>query len=203
MPGSDFILGGGFFFLCLFGASTVSTHITKLAYIVCLSCFLHIVFNNSIEGGLKDVDHDSSAGAKTFATRMGVKVKKGKLIVTKKFTAFAVSVKGAYIGLIVLLGFQPELNLWCSNEDIIQIITVILVVVVFVTLYKFLTLSIFERSTLKKLFSVHEIASYYLGPIVILSLIGLQYTLVLLLLPLLWYIVLNFILYGTLLQPQV
>jgi 4-hydroxybenzoate polyprenyltransferase len=201
---SDFILGLAFFFLCLMGASTVSYDFTNLTFIVCLIYFVHIVFNNSVEGGLKDVDHDYKANAKTLATKMGAKVDIGKLKVTKIFISYAVIIKIIFIGLVFLLGFQPEINLFSSYDYFLQIILIILfLILVFFTMFRFLLIKKFDRAYLKKMFSIHEMSSYFLVIIVLFPLIGVLPTVYLILIPFCWYIFSNTILYKKLLQPQV
>ena len=201
--GSDFILGSGFFFICLSGASTFSNDFTSITYVVCFLYFFHIVFNNAVEGGLKDVYHDHLAGAKTLAVQMGVKIQEGRPLVTKMFMAFAYGIRIIFICLIFLLIFQQEPNLW-FDRYIFQIsIVIFLTVILFVTLYKFLHISTFDRSMLKKLFSTHEITSYFMLLIALSPMFGLWITLFLILFPSVWYLVFNGILYGTLLQPIV
>jgi len=204
IPGSDFLLGLGFFFICLMGASTVSDKFTTVTYLVCSIYFIHIVFNNAVEGGLKDVDHDTIGGAKTLATRLGVRVQDGRLKVTKTFTVFSASIKMIFMALIVALWFQPEIHLSFSFASAMQIALIVLftVTVVF-TMYTFLRSSLFDRSRLKRVFSIHEISSYFLLIVSLYSLIGLQSTLFLVFFPFLWFILFNGILYGKLLQPQV
>jgi 4-hydroxybenzoate polyprenyltransferase len=202
IPGLDFALGLGFFFICLMGASTISNNFTILTYLVCLIYFIHIAFNNSVEGGLKDVDHDYLAGAKTLATVLGVSVENTRLKVTNKFAIFSFSLK--FIFLVALLCIQPEINLFNFEKNIIQIIMILLLsVIIFFTLYKFLSLSIFDRSKLKKLFSLHEMSSFFALIISISPLIDIWSTIFLIFLPFVWYIFFNFILYGKFLQPQV
>lgn len=201
--GSDFILGIGFFFVCLFGVSTYSNNFTTIIYIVSFAYFLHIVFNNAVEGGLKDVYHDSLAGAKTSATRMGVKIKEGKLVVTRKFLGFAYVLRIIFIALVFLLFFEQNHILWI-NSYLFQIsILVILMVIIFFSMYKFLQNRTFDRSRLKKLFSVHEMVSYFMLLIALSPILGFGITLFLMLLPFTWYLLFNGILYGKLLQPQV
>ena len=201
--GSDFILGGAVAFICLFGASTVSMHFTSLIYIVSSLLFVDLVFVNAVEGGLKDVDHDYLERAKTLPTIMGVRVKEGRLFLTTKFTAFAYSLKIIYIGLILLLGFQPELNLWYSGDYIIHVIVALLIVVIIITSYKFLHLSSFDRTKMKRIYAGLNSASLALIFIMLLPLLGLWITLILLLLPITWYLLFNFVLYGKPLQPRV
>lgn len=202
--GSDFVLGGGFFLLCLMGASTVSINFTFIAYLLCLIYFIHIVFNNAVEGGLKDVDHDHLAGAKTLATRAGVSVQHRMLKVTKKFVGFSYVLKFIFMFLIGILCIQPEINLFNYEKNMLQILFVVFFAIIIVfTMYKFLSISVFDRSKLKRLFSVHEMSSYSMLIISLSPLIELRLTIFLIFLPLVWYILFNFVLYGKLLQPQV
>lgn len=204
IPGSDFILGLSFFFMCLMGASTVSDSFTTVTYIVCSIYFIHIVFNNAVEGGLKDVDHDTTAGAKTLATRLGVRIQDNKLSITTSFALFSWTFKMIFIGLIVSLWFQPETTLSFALENTVQILLLVLFVgIIFVTMHTFLSATTFERTRLKRLFSIHEISSYFLLVLSLFPLIGLSPTLLLLFLPFLWFILFNVILYGKALQPQV
>lgn len=204
IPGLDFVLGVSFFFICLMGASTISSDFTIVTYIVCSIYFIHISFNNSVEGGLKDVDHDYLAGAKTLATVLGVFVQNGRLKVTKKFIAFSYFLKFIFIFLIILLCIQPEINLFNFEKNFLQIILIILLsAATFFIMYKFLYLSIFDRSKLIKLYSLHEMFSYFLLIISLSLLIELWPTIFLIFLPFIWYILFNFILFGKFLQPQV
>jgi len=202
MPGFDFVLAGGFSFLCIAGASTVSFSFSLLVYLVCLLYFFHIVFNNAVEGGLKDIDHDALGGAKTIATRMGVHIHNGVLQTTLLFRVFAYSIQLAFFGTLIILGMQPELAL-LGGSIFLPFITVLLGLVVFATSYLFMCPRPFHRGQLKRLFSIHEMASYFLVLVVLSPFFGLLVTLTLILIPTCWYLALNVILYGKLLQPQV
>jgi 4-hydroxybenzoate polyprenyltransferase len=203
ITGSDFILAGGFFFFTLFGASTVSLDFTNLVYIVCCLSFFHILFINAVEAGLKDVDHDYIAGAITLVTVMGVRVINGKLYITKKFTMFAYSIKSVYIILILLAGLQLELSLWHSDLNIVHIVLGILLVIMLITLHKFLHLHTFNRTKLKRILAAHEISTYFLIPVLLSPLIGTSFTMIIIFLPFFWFIIMNFILYGTFVNSQV
>lgn len=201
--GSDFVLGAGFFFICLSGVSTITSNFSTITYLVCLIYFFHIVFNNAVEGGLKDVYHDSIAGAKTTATRLGVKVKNNKLFVTKSFIGFAAIIRIIFLCLIFWLIYEQG-YFSLTNEFLVQLfLLIILALVLFVSMYEFLKTFNYDRSRLKKLFSLHEMASYFMLLIALYPILGLGITLFLILLPSIWYIIFNGILYGKLLQPQV
>jgi 4-hydroxybenzoate polyprenyltransferase len=201
--GSDAFIAGACFFICFFGASTVSIQFTNLVSLVAFSCFFHIIFNNAVEGGLKDIDHDLLAGAKTTATRMGIHIKDNALIITKKFSVFAYIIKIIYIGLVIIVGLQPEINLWRFEYFVIHIFIIILILIAFISLYKFWHPADFNRSRLIHVFAIHEISTYFLGPIVLIPLIGATLALLLLLIPLFWFIFCNILLYGKVLHPLV
>ena len=201
--GSDFILGAGFFFLCLFGASTYSNKFTIITLVICFLYFFHIIFNNAVEGGLKDVYHDHLAGAKTTATRLGVRLKEGKPLVTKTFQVFAYILTIIFSGLIFLLIYNQDYNLWLHSFSFHIIIIGLLSLVLFGTLYKFLHIPKFDRSKLKRLFSSYEITSYLMLLIALSPMLGLGITISLFLIPISCYLISNIILYKTLLQPLV
>lgn len=201
---ADVFIAGSCFFIVLFGASTVSISFTSFVYLVSLACFFHILFNNAVEGGLKDIDHDALAGAKTTATRLQVKIVDGKLVVTKRFAAFAYLCKLFYLSLVFLVSLLPEVSFWNSTVSFLaQIFLVFLLAVVVVTLYRFWHPPEFNRKHLIKVFGIHEIAAYALGPIVLLPVIGISLTLLLLVLPVVWFFLVNLCLYGHPLYPQV
>lgn len=203
IAGMDFVLAGGLFFICLMGASTISTDFNVLVYLVCLIYFFQIVFNNAVEGGLKDVDHDGIGGAKTLAQSMGVNVKLGVVQITKSFTGFAYGLRVIFLGLIVYLGSQPQLDIWSYKHGFQMIIIVFLAVIFLGALSRFLKSMKFDRSRLKKLFSLHEMSSYFMLILVLSPLFDLRIILFLLLLPAVWYLVSNITLYGKLLEPRV
>lgn len=201
--GLDFVLAGGFFFLCLTGSSTISTNFNFLIYLFCLLFFFQISYNNAVEGGLKDVGHDSAGGAKTLATFMGVTVQKGNIRITKPFVLFSYCLRFIFLALIVIIGFQPQLLFW-SDKHIFEItIIVLLIIVYFATLFSFLRSMKFDRSRLKKIFSINEMTSFFMVLIVLSPLIGSYLTVFLIILPAAWYLIFNVVLYGKLLEPRV
>jgi len=201
--GMDFALGGGFFFIGLMGASTISTDFNVLVYLICLVYFLQIIFNNAVEGGLKDVDHDSIGGAKTLAQFMGVNVRLGVLQITKSFAGFAYVLRVFFFGLIVFIGLQPQLDIWSYKHVFQMILIMFLTVISLGTLSRFLKNKKFDRSRLKKLFSIHEMTSFFMLILVLSPLFDLWVTVFLLLLPAVWYLLSNMALYGKLLEPRV
>ena len=206
IPGSDVIVAGTIVVFFFMSASSLSMPLTNLVYIVGLILFFDIVFINIVEGGLKDVDHDYLSGARTLATVTGVKVKDGKLITTGKFLAIAYTIRAIYIFMIILLGFEPKINIWLSNSYssiIVEVIAIIFIILVIFGSYKFLSLKVFDRSKMKRLYGGINAASGVLYIVMLFPILGLEITLFLLLFPVTWYTVFNTILYGKPMQPRV
>jgi membrane-associated HD superfamily phosphohydrolase len=206
IPGSDVIAAGTIVVFFLMSASSLSMPLTNLVYIVGLILFFDIVFANMVEGGLKDVDHDYLSGAKTLATVTGVKVQDGKLIITRKFLAISYTIRAIYIFMIVLLGFEPKIKIWLSNSSpniIVEVIAIIFMIVVLFGSYKLLSLKVFDRSKIKRLYGGINAASGILYMVILYPILGLGITLFLLLFPVTWYTVFNTILYGKPMQPRV
>jgi 4-hydroxybenzoate polyprenyltransferase len=204
MPGlSDFTMAGSLAFAFLLGASTIPTPFTTITILVGLLIFIFVVYGNAVEGGLKDVDHDYLGGAKTLATVMGVKVKNEKLFLTKKFAIFSYGIEIFSFVLILLLAAQPEINIFDKSEYLKLIIVIILIIVTFISSVRFLSLKKFDRALMKKLFAVINSSSGALIIIMIFPIIGLEKTIILLLLPITWYIIFNTILYGKPMQPDI
>jgi 4-hydroxybenzoate polyprenyltransferase len=211
-PGSDFVLAGWIFWFCIFGACAADLSINPfelplILYIISGLGFMQIVFNNAVEGGLKDVDHDHIGDARTLATVMGVKVKKGLLSVSPSFKMFTWSIKIIHIILFLSLFFNPDLDFW-QYEPFISQVTILLLIsaliaVIFFTTYRFLNFKTFDRSKLKRIFSIHEISTYFIVPLILVPILGLPISIGLLVLPLIWFICLNLILYGKPLEPRV
>jgi len=203
VPEFGMILGASCMFFSLYGASTISIQFNNLVYLAAFAIFIHIMFNTTVDGGLKDVDHDFLAGAKTTATRLGVKVINKKIKVTKKFTVYAYGLKFIYIALVLLVGFQKQVNLWGSELYLTQLLCIFLLIGILFTLYRFWHPPDFNRPKLIRIFAVHELASYVVAPIVISPLFGLRNTLILIFLPIVWFFIVNVIVYGKPMQPDV
>ena len=197
--GLDFVLGAGFSFLVLSGARTSVDQMPLIVVLVSIVLGVHIVFNNAIEGGLKDAKNDKVGGARTVAQRLGVDVSEGTLHISRKFVSFGVFLRVLFF---VVLG-AIYVHLSYSSEVIVLLMSLVLGGVSVWSLVKFLVMKRFDRAWLKRSFSIHEIVSYSLLILVLSPFLSLVLLLVLVLLPIVWYIMLNIVLYGYFLEPQV
>ncbi len=134
---------------------------------------------------------------------MGIKVKNGILILPKIYKVFAYLLKIVFLILIVLLGLQPELNIWGSNQYILQIFVIFLLSMVFLLTYKFLFIKTFDRSKIKRLYAGINSAALALIFIMFIPVIEIEIIIILLIMPITWYMICNKILYGKALEPRV
>jgi len=203
IPGSEFFVSVGLGMFCLFAASTVSLDFTNVIYFVTLLIFIESVFVFAVEGDIKDADHDYLIGAKTLTTLMGVKVKDGKLILPIFYKLVAYMIRVIYIILIILLGLEPEINLWGSDNYVLQFVVIFLLVMIFILTYRFLNMKRFDRSKIKKLYAGISAGALGLVFIMLIPLLGIEIVIILLILPATWYMICNKILYRKSLEPQV
>ena len=166
--------------------------------------FLQNLFQNAIEGGIKDADHDAAAGARTFAAITGTRVEGGVYRPTAAFLRSALAIKLAqallWASLLVLLyDRDPQL----VDVSASSLLLVLALVVMTRTQRSFLPEGPFERPRLKRLFSLHEMATYTATIAVLAPIIGWVAALPLLALPVLWFLCANVALYGRPLEPGV
>jgi len=197
--GKKFV-GGGFFvagavaFSCLFGATTVSDDIGGITWVIVGLFFTLAFFRNAIEGSLKDVNKDREVGAKTIAVYLGVKTNE-KMHISKGFKALAISLRSASAFLIfipfIILRSNYEFTFWYLQI----LLLIILTVGIFVWTVKMLNMRLFNREALMRDIIHQEVASGFFVPIMLMSLIGITWTLFLIILPIAWYLTFTLILH--------
>jgi sugar phosphate isomerase/epimerase len=205
----DVVLAGSLTALLVTGALATgsldlgsSRHLALLGGLVALQ-FLQNLFENAIEGGLKDADHDLRAGARTMAVVMGTQVVEGHLMPSRGFVAAAVGMKvvhaGVLIGLVAFVVVPDDLY----TTAIVGGTILMAIVVMAATMVRFLKKAPMDRPALKRLFSVHEMAAFMAAVAVFSSILGLWMAISLLALPVAWFITANALLYGRPLEPGV
>jgi 4-hydroxybenzoate polyprenyltransferase len=205
----DVLLAGSLTLFLLTGAMALggfdpehSVHVTLFACVGGLQ-FLQNLYQNAIEGGLKDADHDATAGARTFAAVLGVRVKDGMLAGGPAFTWSAVLMKAAQIALLLYTSVEVT---DISSSELSGLLWALLVVTIagmIATTGQMLPSVRFERGRLKRLFSVHELFTFAAIITVVTPLIGEWWALGLFLLPMVWFMAVNRLLFGGSLEPGV
>ena len=197
----EFLLSGGILFIFLYGASTISYDFTSLIYIASFVYFFQIIFSDSIEGAIKDIVHDNLVNAKTTAIKMGVKIENGILKITTKFERYAYVLKLIFIGLIVVL-FSLQIEYY-QDEYLFHILLLILFTfILFRVTYKFIQYQTFNRKKLIKLFGIHEISAFAIFLIALSPTIK-EWSIIIFIGSLLWYLLFNLVIYNSLFTPKI
>jgi len=195
--GSDFLVAISMGFVFLFGAYSFGEP-TTLTWIIFLLTFNQTLHMNSVEGGIKDSDHDFIRGVNNIALRSGVKVKGDNILIPGKFKSFGMGIR---LFSTILL-FCPFI-FFGYDYSILQII--ILGLATFGMLYfslKLISIKKFDRDTIRKYIGLQSFLRYSLVPIMLVSFIGILYSVILIVLPILWYIVFTPIVGEKLFKPR-
>lgn len=205
----DLVLAGSLTMLLLAGAIATGEfdpqwhiHLTLFGCIAGLQ-FLQNFFENAIEGGIKDADHDARAGARTFAAVLGVRIVDGKVETGWAFTNAAFIVKAAHIALMLYTAVEVvDFGSHDGGRELLVLLLVLIFVMV-VTTSMMLPPVDFDRSRLKRIFSIHEVAAFAATLVVLTPLVGTYEALVLFILPFAWFVLANRSLFGGALEPGV
>ncbi len=166
--------------------------------------YLQNLFQNAIEGGIKDADHDAKAGARTFAAITGTRVVDGRLRPSATFLLTAWTMKGLQLGILAWMMARVVGYDLTSVEGTGAVVVVALSMIGMVgTMVTFSGEVEFDRPRLKRAFSAHEMLTY-LGTIaIIVPLVGLTFAVAVVALPVVWFVASNIALYGRALEPGV
>jgi hypothetical protein len=153
---------------------------------------------NSVEGGIKDADHDYKMGVKNIALSSGVKVDGKTLFIPNNFKAFGFGIRLFSVVLLFLpfLFFEYPYYLW-------QIILLAVLTFILIALsVKFLTMKIFDRSKIRKSIGVQSFLRYSLVPIMLIPIIGTLPSVIIIIFPIVWYIIFTPLLGEELFKPR-
>ena len=198
--GSDLFIAGELAFLCLYGAFAVSNNpqslqeISSLSWIVALIIFFHVYFANAIAGGLKDIKSDMKTSAKKITLYLGVKINE-KIFITKKFKVISFLIKFIMIVLVFTPFLLFNLTYWYW-----QIILLIFFIILNIrTTIKMLTIKNFNKEQIIVFTGKDVFISFCIILIMMMSYSGIFWTLLLITLPLIWFVLFDHLIYGKLL----
>jgi hypothetical protein len=189
--GSDVLLSLWPFFLVMFGGSIITLDLDPIVYVIAGLAFMQLFIQN-IMAGLKDIDHDKKGGGVSTSLRFGVKIKSMLMKIPTGFLVYIIGLKIIYISLI----FLPFIMDWIETNTF-QIILIIQPV--FLTC--FLTYLIcrtqrFDRKKIIRYIGGHEILAYIIIPLMLIYVIGIWFTLALIILPIIWLRLFLQLMYG-------
>ena len=195
--GSDFLVAISMAFVFLFGAFSFGVP-TVLTWVIFLLTFNQTLHMNAVEGGIKDADHDYIMGVKNIALSSGVKVDGDSVFIPIPFKAFGMGIRlfSAALLFVPFVFYGYDYHIW----QIIILALAILGVLYFSV--KLLSIKTFERNTIRKYIALQSFLRYSLVPIMLISFIGIVYSVVLIIFPIVWYLIFAPLLGEKLFRPR-
>ncbi len=195
--GSDFLVAISMAFVFLFGAFSFGVP-TVLTWVIFLLTFNQTLHMNAVEGGIKDADHDYIMGVKNIALSSGVKVDGDSVFIPIPFKAFGMGIRlfSAALLFVPFVFYGYDYHVW----QIIILALAILGVLYFSV--KLLSIKTFERNTIRKYIALQSFLRYSLVPIMLISFIGIVYSVVLIIFPIVWYLIFAPLLGEKLFRPR-
>jgi len=195
--GSDFFVAISVSFIFLFGALSFGQP-TMIIWIIFILTFENILYMNVVQNGIKDADHDYKLGMKNIALTLGVEVRENTIVIPHSFQAFGFGLRlfAAALFFVPFVVFGYEYYLW-------QMVLLVVLIVVYLFLdTKLLRLKTFNRSQIRKLIGIQSFLRYSLVPVMLFSIIGILPAILLIFIPILWYIVFTPFLGEKLFKPR-
>ncbi|KYK25379.1 hypothetical protein AYK24_04970 [Thermoplasmatales archaeon SG8-52-4] len=190
---ADYFVASGYFFLTIYGGFSVSQNPGFIVYIIGSIAFMQMLFQN-IVAGLKDVDHDYLAGGISTPIRLGVKIKKERLQITKKFLIYISILKIIYLILLI----SPFLFNMVPYEFWQLLVSIFLICLTIFFMTRFLSNKKFNREKIMRAIGFHEMFTFMVIPFILFGYIGIIGLLILVFLPIVWLGIFLILLYGRL-----
>lgn len=199
---SDLLVALWMFFLVCASASVAGEGaIGPSVWAVAGLASLHILFNNSVEGGLKDVENDRGCNVKTLAVVTGCSNTNGKLRVTIPFFIWAVLLRTAFVAMASVFAYLISDD--AGWGDWYTIMISLAGFFLFADALNFLRGGKKDRKSLLRSFSVHEMGSFGLSLLVVLPAAGPWAVLAAFVVPAAWFVVANRVMFGSGMAPRV
>jgi len=195
--GSDFFVAISVSLIFLFGALSYGQP-TVIIWIIFILTFENLLYMNVVQNGIKDADHDYKLGVKNIALSLGVKVRENSIVIPCSFQAFGIGLRlfSAVLFFVPFFVFGYDYYLW-------QMILLFVLVVAYLFLdTKLLRLKTFDRSQIRKLIGIQSFLRYSLVPVMLFSIVGILPSVLLILIPILWYILFTPFLGEKLFKPR-
>ena len=164
--------------------------------------FLQLLFNNSVEGGIKDIENDRISKARTMAIVLDCRAGEKGCILSSPFVTWGLFLRGAFViaaGVFsMMISISAGWGLWWAA------LVSVVAVSIFAHSFRFLKRElIIDRKELLGIFSKHEMASVLVLCAVVLPIAGILETIIIIVIAVLWFVVMNRMMYGTGIKPGV
>lgn len=200
--GSDFLIALSECMFLLFGVFMVLSTGTPgiITWIIFILLFNEQLYMNAIAGGLKDADHDYLLGVKNIALASGVTVKEDKTMhIPLKFKAFGLGEQmfSSILVFVPFIFYGVAYSFW-------QIpVLLFFAILLLISSAKMLSIKQFKRKKIRGLIASQLFAFHFFVPIMLISIIGLLYSFLLIILPLIWYVFLSLLIGQKLFESQI
>ena len=203
--GMEYVLGGGVLCYGLFGALTVSDSISLLVVLVVLFGFFQWLFSVGVSAILKDVEFDTKQGISTTPVLFGVHVSNGLLVVPGLFKGYAFGVKVVHILIALLIVLFGYASFFVGIFPVPGVLFGMISVLLLYLTYRILTARLAERDSMLIFVGLQEGLSFVLLPVALMSVliehISLVFTVLLLVILVVWPLFWFRVLFGRRLIP--
>jgi len=200
-PGADIFYAASAALLCLSGALAVverGAPLPPLVWIVMAVMFAEHLFFNVVAGGMKDLTLDRRAGVRTLVLALG-REEGNRVQVSRVFQCGALALKAVSVGLV----FVPFVLLELPGGTVQVFMLAVLATGTFFYTGRLLGHDPADRKGILDLTRKEETLCKALVPVMLISVVGVPWALLVVVFPVLWFLVLNFLLHGALLtNPQ-
>ncbi len=204
-PGMEYVLGAAVFFYGIYGALTVSDHVSLFAVIISSVAFLQWIFSVGISANLKDVEFDTKLGIRTTPVLFGVRAVGNQLKKPVSFILYTYGIKLVHLIAVMLPFFFGYTSPMLGGYPIPLIGFLVLAGILLFTTRGILTTPLQKRDLMLRYEGTHEGLALLLIPFVLLSFlvehIGLVSTFFLMVLLILWPLLCLRLLFGKKLIP--
>jgi 4-hydroxybenzoate polyprenyltransferase len=184
LAGSDFLIALSMSLIFLFGALAFGTP-TLLTWVIFVLTFNQTLHMNAVEGGIKDADHDHLMGVQNIALTAGVTVTGASLHIPWYFQAFGYGIRLASAALV----FFPFLHGFAYEHWQTGLLALLIAAILAIEV-RLLSMTVFDRRALRRLIAAAAFIRYAIVPVMLLQAVGAGAVL-LVVLPILWYVALS------------
>ncbi len=172
----------------LVGAFLVTNNIalSVFTWAIFLLVFTQYLFMTAVVGGIKDADHDHLMNVKNLALASGVKVyEDDRIFIPMSFKVFGLSIRffSGFIVFVPFVFFGANYELWH-----ILLLILLVAVVLYFTIVLLNIKKIERKGRIVKILGLQGVLRYSFVPIMLVPVIGLLYSFILIIFPLVWFL---------------
>jgi hypothetical protein len=182
-------------------AAGIPSDLITIVSLIAAASGLHLLFNNMIEGGLKDAKTDEKAHVRSAAVILGVRGVGDRIEQPRVFIAVAFALRGLFVITVCIIAYLAYVR---GGHEVLLIAVPVLGIALFAHSFRFVRPMVrMDRTALLRTFSLHEIASYVLSILAVSYVAGIPASIVVIIVPVVWFALFNRLMYRRMLAPKV